>query len=141
MARAEAGKDENCHGQQHSSTLFRFAHFRILASFPGGRLLMELSTLEQAMHEIRTTENEEISTKQVRHGDLQEESWFGWNSQLAHVRYSRPGWSRGCRTRMYSRSQLRSALLTAGFNDVRMMGDLRGGPVDDDHRTVTVATS
>ncbi|GAA2802787.1 hypothetical protein GCM10010441_29380 [Kitasatospora paracochleata] len=108
---------------------------------PGGRLLMELSTLEQAMRQIRTTEAEAISTKRVRHGDLQEDSWFDWTSQLAHVRYSRPGWSRGCRTRMYSRSQLRSALLAAGFNDVRMMGDLRGGPVDDDHRTVVIASN
>lgn len=114
------------------------AWWRVLA--PGGRLLMELTTLEQAWSENRKEGDGTFSTKRVRHGDLWEDCWFDWAHQMAHVRFSRPGWVRGCRTRMYSRNDLRSALLNVGFNKVRMLGDFRGNPVSDDRRTIFIGT-
>jgi SAM-dependent methyltransferase len=107
---------------------------------PGGILVMELTTLERAQFENRSG-NEAVSFKRVERNGVLEEAWYDWKAQYSSVRYSRPGWSRECRTRMYSRNQLTDALIEAGFCDIRMTGDFRGGPLRPANRTIFMAAA
>ncbi|MET9658140.1 class I SAM-dependent methyltransferase [Streptomyces sp. NPDC006510] len=111
---------------------------RVLA--PGGTLVMELTTRERAEHENRHA-GEAISTKTAVVGTVTETSWYDWTESLAHVTYSRPGWSRTCRTRMYTRAQLHTMLTAAGFTRIAFHGDFRLGPPAPANRTVVIATT
>lgn len=110
------------------------------ALVPGGGLAMEFTTLERAEHENRDG-NEPVSSKHAEHNGVTEDARYDWTAQIAHVRYTRPGWSRTCRTRMYSHAQLHAALHTAGFAQVTLMGDFHGNPVTPANRTVILATT
>ncbi|MEO7194985.1 MAG: class I SAM-dependent methyltransferase [Pseudonocardiaceae bacterium] len=107
---------------------------------PGGTLLMELTTLERAEHENRCGDAL-TNTKRLVYRGVTEDAWYDWQSQVAHVRYSRSGWSRVCRTQMYSRPQLQVALHRAGFDRVTFLGDFCGGPVAPANRTVVLAST
>ncbi|MEY9948381.1 trans-aconitate 2-methyltransferase [Kitasatospora sp. GAS1066B] len=107
---------------------------------PGGHLVMELTTRERAEYENRRAA-EPISTKSVTHEGVTEDAWYDWEARIAHVRYTRPGWSRTCRTRMYSRPELHAMLTAAGFSTVTFTGDFAGGPVQPQNRTVVLATT
>ncbi|MBF6435321.1 class I SAM-dependent methyltransferase [Nocardia cyriacigeorgica] len=106
---------------------------------PGGRLVMDIDVLESFEHRVRSG-GEPISHQLIRRHDLLGRARFDWAEQELALHWARPGWSRRCRLRMYSRRQLETALREVGFLDITFAGDLYGGPVDPDRRTVIVAT-
>lgn len=110
---------------------------RVLA--PGGRLVMEIDTLECFEHRARNG-SELLSTQLTRRSDLVGNARYDWSAQELELHWTRPGWSRQCRLHMYSRPQLEAAFHEAGFGDVAFMGDFHGGPVDPEKRTVIVVT-
>ena len=80
-------------------------------------------------------------TRRFELNGVLEEAWFDWATRYSKVRFSRPGWSRECRTRMYSRNQRASALAEAGFSDVRMAGDFRSSPLQPANGTIVIASA
>ncbi|MGC5365681.1 class I SAM-dependent methyltransferase [Streptomyces sp. DT24] len=106
---------------------------------PGGILVLNLTTRERAEH-LNRRGNEPVSTKKVTREGVTTEARYDWESGVSYVRYSRPGWSRSSRTRLYSRFELASMLQTAGFGSVGYWGDFRLGPVDLAKRLVAIAT-
>ncbi|MER6125932.1 class I SAM-dependent methyltransferase [Streptomyces sp. NPDC001795] len=107
---------------------------------PGGTLIMDLTTLERAEHTNRKGD-EPVTSKEVTRDGVTTQARYDWGSRTSFVRYSRGGWSRACRTRLYSRPELDSVLRKAGFTTVTFRGDFRCGPVDPAKRTVVIATA
>ncbi len=105
----------------------------------GGRLVMELSTVENARHESNAG-SEDVTYKSSVCNGVEEKAAFYWSSSLAVVTYSRPGWSRTFHTRMYARSELCEMLVRAGFGDVQQFGGFQLRPPTSDSRTVLIAT-
>ncbi|MBF6345372.1 class I SAM-dependent methyltransferase [Nocardia cyriacigeorgica] len=106
---------------------------------PGGKLVMDIDSLDGFEHRVRTG-GEPISHQLIRQRDLLGRARFDWAAQQLALHWTRPGWSRRCRLRMYSIRQLETALRDVGFLDIAFSGDLYGGPVDLDRRTIIVAT-
>ncbi|BDU06785.1 methyltransferase type 11 [Nocardia cyriacigeorgica] len=106
---------------------------------PGGKLVMDIDSLDGFEHRVRTGD-EPISHQLIRRHDLLGSARFDWADQELALHWTRPGWSRRCRLRMYSIRQLETALREVGFLDIAFSGDLCGGPVDLDRRTIIVAT-
>ncbi|MEU7763988.1 class I SAM-dependent methyltransferase [Nocardia sp. NPDC049190] len=106
---------------------------------PGGKLVMELDTLECFEHRVRKG-SELISTQLVQRSDLVGNARYDWTTQELNLHWRRPGWSRHGRLHMYSRPQLETAIYEAGFSHVAFSGDFDGRPVDVDSGTVIVAT-
>ncbi|MYR57087.1 methyltransferase domain-containing protein [Streptomyces sp. SID625] len=107
---------------------------------PDGALVLDLTTRERAEHRNRRND-EPVTVKKVTHHGVTTEAHFDWHAGISYVRYSRPGWSRTSRTRMYSRPELAGMLKAAGFVSVGYWGDLRLGPVDPAKRLVVIATT
>ncbi|WP_280233722.1 class I SAM-dependent methyltransferase [Nocardia cyriacigeorgica] len=106
---------------------------------PGGKLVMDIDTLECFEHRVRKG-NESVSSRILRRSDLVGYARYEWTTQELELRWTRPGWSRLGRLTMYSRPQLETALRAAGFGAVTFTGGFDGRPVDLDSRTVIVAT-
>ncbi|MEU5240955.1 class I SAM-dependent methyltransferase [Streptomyces lydicus] len=111
---------------------------RVLA--PSGALIMDLTTRERAEY-LNRRADEPVTTKKVTRGGVMTEARYDWESGISYVRYSRPGWSRSSRTRLYSRRELAAMLRAAGFVSVGYWGDFRLGPVDPAKRLVAIATT
>ena len=105
---------------------------------PGGILIMDLTTRERAEH-LNRKGRELTSTKRVTHEGVTTEARYDWAEGISYVRYSRDGWSRPSRTRLYSRPELELALREAGFAAVSLWGDFQLGPIDPAKRTVVIA--
>lgn len=105
---------------------------------PGGTLIMDVATRERAEY-LNREGSERISTKRVTRGCVTTEARYDWAEGISYVRYSRDGWSRRCRTRLYSRPELELALREAGFTAVSLWGDFKLGPVGPAKRTVVLA--
>ena len=106
---------------------------------PGGKLIMEIDTLEYFEHNVRNG-GESISTQSVQRRDLIGHARYDWSAQELNLHWRRPGWSRQARLHMYSRPQLETAIYEAGFGHVALAGDFDGRPVDLGRGTVIVAT-
>ncbi len=106
---------------------------------PGGKLVMEIETLEYFEHRVRNG-SELISTQLVQRSDLVGHARYDWTTQELNLHWTRPGWSRQCRLHMYTRPQLETAIYEAGFGHVAFAGDFHGRPVDLDSGTVIVVT-
>ncbi|MGW0672569.1 class I SAM-dependent methyltransferase [Streptomyces sp. NPDC002746] len=105
---------------------------------PSGALILDLSTQERTEH-LNRRADEPVTTKEVTRQGVTTEARYDWRSGVSYVRYSRPGWSRWSRTRMYSCPELAEMLQAAGFAAVGYWGDFRLGPVDPAKRLVVVA--
>ncbi len=106
---------------------------------PGGKLVMEIDTLEYFEHRARSG-SELISTQLIQRADIVGHARYDWTTQELNLHWERPGWSRRCQLHMYSRPQLETAIYEAGFGHVALAGDFHGSPVGLDSGTVIVAT-
>ncbi|NUP25810.1 MAG: methyltransferase domain-containing protein [Nocardia sp.] len=106
---------------------------------PGGKLVMEIESLEYFEHRVRDA-GELISTQLMQRSDLTGHARYDWTTQELEFRWKRPGWSRRARLNMYSRPQLETAIYEAGFGHVTFASDFSGRPVETDSSTVIVAT-
>ncbi|MGW1740142.1 class I SAM-dependent methyltransferase [Nocardia sp. NPDC001965] len=106
---------------------------------PGGKLVMEIDTLEYFEHRVRKG-SEPISTQLTQRSDLIGNARYDWTTQELELHWRRPGWSRRGRLHMYSRQELETAIHAAGFDHAAFTSDFSGNPVEIDSSTVIVAT-
>lgn len=105
---------------------------------PGGALVMELTTFENA-HATNNTGDPVTGTKTVVVNGVREDAVFDWEHAISTNTYTRGEWSRTCVTHLYTRVQLHDMLVRNRFRDITMYGGFSGTDVRDDRRTVIVA--
>ncbi|MGF6884884.1 hypothetical protein ABIA39_008625 [Nocardia sp. GAS34] len=72
---------------------------------PGGALVMELTTFENA-HATNNAGDPATGTKTVVVNGVREDAVFDWEHAISTNTYTRGDWSRTCVTHLYTRGQL-----------------------------------
>jgi ubiquinone/menaquinone biosynthesis C-methylase UbiE len=112
--------------------------YRVTAN--GGTLVMELSTLENALYSVSAL-GDAVNIKRVEYpGGIIEDAFFDWSTRIAKVTYTRGAWARTFCTRMYSRRELENLCLEVGFRNVTSFAGFSSNKATDDQRCVLLAT-
>jgi SAM-dependent methyltransferase len=106
-----------------------------LALRPGGELLLETTGKETAVRDFTAGESFERGGWSVRTEYAVVGAWEGLRNRWIMSRDGRTI-DRAFVLRLYSGTELRSALLGAGFSDVRILGGLDGSPYDEAARSL-----